>query len=575
MVSTAANAVPDEGVRVLPMGEGALLIELPAADPARVLAVHAALESAPPPGVIELVPAARTVLVVFDASMLRAAAARTWVAETAASARPDPDAVTGPPIVLDVVYDGPDLAETARVLGMDPDTLAARHEAAAWTVAFTGFAPGFAYLVSPDWTFDVPRLTDPRTRVPAGSVALAGGYSGAYPRATPGGWRLIGTTAAPLLDPAPLLAPGDAVRFRRIRTAATPLAPPAATAPPALTAPAPSEPRRITPTSEDSAGNVRTSRDSPKFEHLEHPEHPEHLEHLEHFATPAAFVVVQPGPLTTIQDLGRRAAALGIARSGALDRAALRAANRLVGNPEDAAGLEVTMGGFRARAMRDLWIAATGASAPLRIAGRRVDAQVAHAWPGGAELELGMPARGVRTYLAVRGGIEAPAVVGSRATDTMSGLGPDPLRAGSDVVVGCGAVAPIPVLEFPPWGEPQDDEIELDLAPGPRAEWFSASSRERLFTEVWTVAGDADRRGVRLDGPADRGLDRIRDAELPSEGMVPGAIQVPPSGRPTILLADGPVTGGYPVVAVVADASLDALAQARPGTRIRFRHIRA
>ena len=134
-----------------------------------------------------------------------------------------------------------------------------------------------------------------------------------------------------------------------------------------------------------------------------------------------------------------------------------------------------------------------------------------------------------------------------------------------------GAVAPIPAAVLAPWGAPHDDELEVELAPGPRGDWFTASAHRTLFETVWTVSNRADRIGLRLDGPA---LDRVPNGELPSEGMVPGAIQVSPSGQPTILLADGPVTGGYPVIAVVTDAGLDLLAQARPGTRVRFRHAR-
>ncbi|HKP08764.1 MAG TPA: biotin-dependent carboxyltransferase family protein, partial [Microbacterium sp.] len=131
--------------------------------------------------------------------------------------------------------------------------------------------------------------------------------------------------------------------------------------------------------------------------------------------------------------------------------------------------------------------------------------------------------------------------------------------------------APIPVAPPGAWGAPQDDELELELAPGPRTDWFAPAALATLYDTVWTVSNHADRVGARLDGPE---LARVRTGELASEGMVPGALQVPPSGRPTILLADGPVTGGYPVIAVVTDAGLDLVAQARPGTRIRFRHAR-
>ena len=145
------------------------------------------------------------------------------------------------------------------------------------------------------------------------------------------------------------------------------------------------------------------------------------------------------------------------------------------------------------------------------------------------------------------------------------GSAPRRLRAGDELGIRSDPETPIPVADLAPWGAPHDDELEIELAPGPRADWFTASARQTLFDAIWTVTNDADRVGMRLDGPD---LERARDDELPSEGMVPGALQVPPSGRPTILLADGPVTGGYPVIAVATDAALDLLAQARPGTRI-------
>ncbi len=263
-------------------------------------------------------------------------------------------------------------------------------------------------------------------------------------------------------------------------------------------------------------------------------------------------------------------AGLGVAESGALDRGALRTANRLVGNPEDAAALEVTMGGLRAVAETDTWFAVSGGWGPVVLDGREVDPYEAHAWPEGAELHLDWFSHGARAYLAVRGGLLGRPALGSLSTDLLAGLGPEPLSAGARVAVGPRPARPVPAVDLAPWGAPHDD-LELELAPGPRAEWFTASARAALFETTWTVGSAADRVGVRLEGPA---LARGRAGELPSEGMIPGALQVPPDGRPTILCADGPVTGGYPVIAVTTDASLDLLAQARPGTRIRFRHAR-
>lgn len=286
----------------------------------------------------------------------------------------------------------------------------------------------------------------------------------------------------------------------------------------------------------------------------------------------SAFTVAAPGLLATVQDLGRPgAASVGVAQSGALDRAALRAANRLVGNAEDAAAIEITMGGFRATADRDLWLAVTGAWGPISIDGGPLDPYDAHAWPRGSELHLDWFAHGARAYLAVRGGVAGVTTLGSRSTDVLSGLGPARLDPGARIALAGPAEHAVPPAVIAPWGAPHDDELELELAPGPRADWFTADAQRALFESVWTVTNDADRVGIRLDGPE---LARTRTDELPSEGMVPGALQVPPSGRPTILLADGPVTGGYPVIAVATEASLDLLAQARPGTRVRFRHAR-
>ncbi|MCR2763213.1 5-oxoprolinase/urea amidolyase family protein [Microbacterium sp. zg.B48] len=533
------------------MGQHAVLVEVDSLDAA--VALRARLEATRPPGVVDLVPAARTVLVRVDPARVPLAAVRSWVAgaTTDAAAAATADA---PLVELEVGYDGADLAETAELLGVSADELVRAHAAAEWTVAFTGFAPGFGYLISPDWTFDVPRLPSPRTRVPRGAVGLAAGFTGAYPRDTPGGWRLIGTTSAALFDPdaaSPvLLSPGTRVRFRPVapggRTAAAPSGGRAATAPSDNeTAAAPSD----NETAAAPSGSARAPR-------------------------PGApgLQVLEPGLLATVQDLGRAgSASWGVAGSGALDRGALRTANRLLGNPEDAAAVEVTMGAFRAVALRDLWFAVTGAWGPIRLDGRERDPYEAHPWPAGAQLQLDWFDAGARAYLAVRGGIDAAPVLGSRASDVLAGIGRPPLRAGDALPVGAEPADAIPVAVVAPWGAPHDDEIEVALAPGPRADWFAASALSVLYEAVWTVTTDADRVGMRLDGPA---LARTRTDELPSEGMVPGALQVPPSGRPTILLADGPVTGGYPVLAVATDAALDLLAQARPGARVRFRHAR-
>jgi biotin-dependent carboxylase-like uncharacterized protein len=275
------------------------------------------------------------------------------------------------------------------------------------------------------------------------------------------------------------------------------------------------------------------------------------------------LTVLAPGPLTTVQDAGRPGqGALGIGRSGACDRAAAALANRLVGNDPDAAVLEVTLGGLALRAGADVLVATTGARCPGSPAHN-----APHRLAAGVELRLGLPATGLRTYLAVRGGIAVEPVLGSRATDLLSGLGPPALTAGDVLPVG-EAEGPLPGVDLAPVADPPGGEVTVRVLPGPRADWFAEDAAAVLTGTGWTVTGESNRIGLRLDGPP---LERVRTGELASEGMVRGALQVPPSGLPVLFLADAPVTGGYPVVGYVDDADVDRCGQLRPGQTVRFR----
>ncbi|WP_354638965.1 biotin-dependent carboxyltransferase family protein [Kitasatospora camelliae] len=278
----------------------------------------------------------------------------------------------------------------------------------------------------------------------------------------------------------------------------------------------------------------------------------------------AELVVVRSGPLTTVQDLGRRGVAhLGVPRAGALDEPALRAANRLVGNDPGAAALETTLGGVAVRATAPVLVAVAGAPAPVRVAGRPAGFGTAVRVPAGAVLEVGPATHGVRGYLAVAGGVAVPPVLGSRSADLLSGLGPAPLAVGDVLPVG----DPVPgaaAAEWVPLAAPPE-VLVLRLLLGPHADWFRAV--DRLARAVYRVAPASNRVALRTEGIP---LERVRPGELPSEGMVLGAVQVPPDGRPVVFLADHPTTGGYPVVGVVPRADLPAAAQARPGTPVRF-----
>jgi len=267
--------------------------------------------------------------------------------------------------------------------------------------------------------------------------------------------------------------------------------------------------------------------------------------------------------LVTVQDQGRPGwAHLGVPVSGALDLAAAALGNRIVGNPAEAAVLEVTLGSLALRTSAGVWCVLTGAPALLTVDGAAQPfAQAVYAGPGSV-VDIGRPERGARTYLAVAGGIDVPPVLGSRSTDTLSGTGPAPLGVGDRLPVGVTTGRPQP-HDVPLMAR----ERPLRVWPGPRADWFAPPALADLCAHPWRVGADSNRIGVRLDGPAP---ERIRHDELPSEGMVLGAVQVPPDGRPVVLLADHPVTGGYPVLAVVDRADLGWLAQARPGDEIRF-----
>jgi KipI family sensor histidine kinase inhibitor len=516
-------------VRFLPVGDAAVLVELD--DLSSTLALFAAIDAARLPGVTELVPGARTILVRFDSH-------RTGVqqlVDALGALRADgPGAVRAHTVEIPVRYDGEDLAEVADLLGVSPGEVVRRHTEARYTVAFTGFAPGFAYLATDgDDVLDVPRRGTPRTRIPAGAVGLAGSFSGVYPRESPGGWQIIGVTDAVMWDldrPQPaLLQPGDHVRFV------------------------------------DATG--LPSRAAAGAETLDPPSVR---------AEGTALEVVSPGVLSLLQDAGRAGGArLGVSPSGALDAAALRAANRLVGNPVSTAAIEVVYGGLSAVSRGDTVVAVTGARVPItveRASGRTVPAEfgVPFALAAGDRFTTGVPQGGIRSYVAVRGGFAVEPVLGSLSTDTLSGLGPPPLAAGTVLPVASPAgLRAVEAADADAGAPIVEGVVTLDLVSGPRADWFTDDALDVLCTQTFTVSVQSNRVGLRLEGSTP--LARSITGELPSEGTVAGALQVPPSGQPVLFLADHPLTGGYPVIACVASHHLRLAGQLPVGAEVRFR----
>lgn len=279
--------------------------------------------------------------------------------------------------------------------------------------------------------------------------------------------------------------------------------------------------------------------------------------------------VLATGPLVLVQDLGRPGlSGSGVGRSGAADRGAFRLGARLLAQDGRSAALEVLLGGLAVRALGDLTLALTGAPAPATVDGTEVGFGAPLALPAGSALRLGRPPAGLRTYVSVRGGIAVAPVLGSRSTDTLSGIGPPPVAAGT--VLPVGPPPPhFPTVDVAPLGAPDPGPAVLLAWPGPRDDWID--DLDALWRQTWTVSAQSNRVGLRLEGtPLRRAADRA-GRELPSEGVVRGAVQVPAGGEPIIFLADHPVTGGYPVVAVLADDDADAASQLAPGQLVRLR----
>ncbi|MEW1963059.1 urea amidolyase family protein [Microbacterium sp. NPDC077644] len=610
-------------MRILTASDRSLLVE--AADLDEAMRLNLAWDGVP--GIVERIPGARTVLVRFDPVRVSSSSLAAVLSATVVDAEHVPHTRE---VTIPVQYDGSDLSEAASLLSVSAEELVNRHLAADWQVAFSGFAPGFGYVVSSDPLFDVPRRSSPRTRVPAGSVALAGAFTGVYPRESPGGWQLIGRTDAVMWDidrdPPALLAPGTSVRFvaSRERLAMGAAGSAAQGMPRGSSAmdasgrdmplhasgalppdPMPARPEASIAPLESAAG----ARDAEEEERLRLAALAQPVSSAEASPPPLndpesvsagsgggalsersetkrgeravgeskphpTLEVVRPSLQLLVQDLGRPGhAALGVSESGAADRTAMRDANGAVGNHRGAAVLE-SVGGATLRFHGDGVAAVTGAAGDITltdVAGltRSMPHGTPFATVDGDELTLGHPTHGLRFVIGIRGGIDAASALGSRSSDTLAGLGPAVLAAGDVLAIGDQALAAVDPDPQPRELPASGDLVELDITLGPRDDWFTASALETLTTQEWLVTPRSDRVGIRLQG--DVPLERETPGELPSEGAVTGAIQVPPDGQPVLFLPDHPLTGGYPIIGAVTDRCLDLAAQLPPGARIRFR----
>jgi KipI family sensor histidine kinase inhibitor len=485
---------------------------------ARVRALGRALQGAP--GVVEVVPTLRSLLIVLDPL----ASDRDRLADSAARLAqqlPKDSDDGGRLIELPVVYGGdagPDLEDLARRCGLSAHEVVNLHCGQEYVVFMLGFAPGFPYLGILPKALQTPRLPSPRMRVPAGSVAIADGLTGVYPLSTPGGWNLIGRTPYLLYDPqAPdpiRCRPGDRIRFTPIASAEFP------------------EPR-------SAAAPQR-------------PAHP-------------VWEVRDGGLYTTVQDLGRVGyRSLGVPLSGAMDPASLQLANVVVGNIPSAPAVECSAPGPVLHALDDVTIAVTGADLSATVDGATLEVGTPIRVRAGQTLSFGAPRAGMWAYVAVTGGFDVPMALGSASSYVPGALGGVRLRAG-DILgrregptrfLARGAPSlPIPARE-----------ATVRVIPGPQDAWFEPTVRADFYRTTFTVSVRSDRAGIRFDGPPVRG----QREHMLSDGMLPGAVQVPSGGQPIVIMPDGPTTGGYPKLGVVASADLRLVAQARPGTKIHF-----
>jgi KipI family sensor histidine kinase inhibitor len=480
----------------------------------RAVALSEAITSDPPAGLWAAIPAAATLLLLFDPLRVSAATVHSHLIRSGEATFRQP---SHRHLRVPVHYGGTDLSDLARERSMTEEQFIALHAGGRYRVAFLGFAPGFAYLTGLSKELHAPRLATPRTRVPAGSVAIGGPYTGIYPDETPGGWRLIGRSPATLFDfdrdPPSLFAPGDEVSFERID--------------------------ELEYTRRRSNLPARTSRAS---------------------AGRPIFRLISPGFLSSVQaGPDFRWVRLGVPPGGAIDPIALAAGNGRLGNPAEAAALEITVTGPSLTCLEDVEVFLSGAEISVECSGRSVDAHEAFALRAGDELRLGRVSRGLRSYLCVSGGLAA------EPRDRVSPR----LKAEELLLAPAQKSAETSRRRLLPRREPESPSV-LRVVLAEQPSLFREESVRAFLSTPYRVSAASDRRGIRLEGTP---LVHSGSPDIAPEATAPGAIQVPRDGMPILLGPDRPVTGGYAKVGTVIGADLWALGQAVPGSLLRFQAV--
>jgi KipI family sensor histidine kinase inhibitor len=543
-VTTAGIRDPGSGIRLRDAGDSALLLELDAViDPAvneRAIAIAAAVAAEHRGGVRDVVPTYRSVAVHFDPLIADVDALRESLRRAA-----DAPALAsvGALVEVPVAYggeNGPDLDEVAAFASMSPAAVIERHCAVEYRVFMLGFLPGFAYMGTVDGAIAAPRKATPRTRIPAGSVGIAGKQTGIYPRQSPGGWQLIGRTGARVFDPsrepASLFAPGDRVKFVAVEGI------------------------------RDQGSGITNAGVLDPRSPIPDPFH--------------AVTVLKPGLFTTIQDNGRWGHQdRGVPVAGPMDRRSYRLANALVGNPPDAATLEATLLGPELRLESAVRVAITGADLGASVDGTAIAVDSMHACRAGGVLRFGERRCGTRAYIAFDGGIDVAPVLGSRATHVgseLGGISGRALKAGDRLSLGeSNHLDHSPQRRGPfrsasgpfPSGS---GGARVRVMRGPQDEYFDEAAFDVLQRTRFVISPQSDRMGYRLRIPDPGSRIPACEGFMISDATFIGGLQIPPSGDPILLMADRQTTGGYPQIATVITADLPLAGQLAPGDWIEF-----
>lgn len=528
--------------RYLPFGDTALLVEfgetISLEANKKVVALNEAILRSQLRGVEELVPTYRSLLVRYSLLKTTYEQLVFYVEELekqlAESLRKLKSRTVHVPVVYGGEY-GPDIDYVAKSHGLTEKQVVKVHSERDYRVFMIGFVAGFPYLGEVSDKIATPRLETPRLKVPAGSVGIAENQTGIYPVEAPGGWRIIGRTPIRLFNPLQqrpaLLKSGDIVRFK--------------------------------PVSEKELKTFEES--SLKDSSMSLPREQKHLQ---------VFRVLKPGMFTTIQDMGRYGyLAYGVPISGAMDMSSLVMANLLVGNNANDACLETTLIGPELQVLTRTQIAITGGEASPTINGKIVPMWQTFEVMVNDVISFGKMEKGCRSYISVRGGINVPKILRSRSTfarGKFGGMEGRHLKTG-DIVNGFKVSLLETERTTPKELCPQlTGPYKVRVVLGPQASMFKEEGIDTFLSGPYEVTPESDRMGYRLEGSAIQHKDR---ADIVSDALLPGAVQVPKSGKPIIIMRDAQTTGGYPKIAVATTPDVSLLGQAKPGDTIEFSQV--